>query len=366
MELAIIIDYIIISIIASIAINSVLRNYAKKYNFLVDIPDRSRKFHKRATPLTGGIGILVTLLLSGKLYIDLNNLNGYLPNFTFHLMIISIPLLGLFLIDDYLKKNEGNHKSIKIQTTIKGMGTYQRLFIQSILAIYIVLTTGVQISSLGNLFGFGEINLGMFSIPFTVFCVVGIMNAFNMVDGINGLCSGCAMLSLLLIGFYSGLIYDSMLVLIIGSMVGFLIFNLRFFGKKRGVFLGDSGSNLIGFWVAWCAIYASENQFYNVEAITMVWFVAIPLLDCIGLIFSRIKRGISWSAPGRDHIHHKLMNRYTPEGTLLLILVLTVITGLIGIFIENNFSTWMSLLLFVFYSSIYFFISNFYKYLNRN
>ena len=366
MELTLIIDYIIISIIASIAINSFLRNYAKKYNFLIDIPNRSRKFHKRATPLTGGIGILVALFISGKLYIDLNNLNGYLPNFTFHLMIISIPLLGLFLIDDYLKKNEKSYESSKIQNKNNYIGTYLRIFIQSILSIYIILTTDVQINTLGNLFGFGEINLGIFSIPFTVFCVVGIMNAFNMMDGINGLCSGCAMLSLLLVGFYSGLIYDSMLVLIIGSMIGFLIFNLRFFGKKRGVFLGDSGSNLIGFWVAWCAIYASENQFYNVEAITMVWFVAIPLLDCIGLIFSRIKRGISWSSPGRDHIHHKLMYKYSPEGTLLIILILSLITGLLGIFIENNFSTWMSLLLFVFYSSIYFFISNFYKYLNRN
>ena len=62
MELTIILDYIIISIIASMAINSILRNLAKEYNFLVDIPDRSRKFHKRPTPVTGGIGILIALL----------------------------------------------------------------------------------------------------------------------------------------------------------------------------------------------------------------------------------------------------------------------------------------------------------------
>ena len=62
MELTIILDYIIISIIASMAINSVLRNYANRYNFLVDLPDRSRKFHKRPTPLTGGAGILIALL----------------------------------------------------------------------------------------------------------------------------------------------------------------------------------------------------------------------------------------------------------------------------------------------------------------
>ena len=343
MELTIILDYIIISIIASITVNSILRNYAKKYNLLIALPNRSRKFHKRPTPQTGGLGILVALLVSGKLYIDLNNLNGYVPDFTSQLMLSSIPLLGLFLIDD-----------------LRGLRPYQRLIIQAVLSLYIIFTTGVSIESLGNLFGFGELNLGFFSIPFTVFCVVGIMNAFNMIDGINGLCSGCAMLGLLLIGFYSGLIYDSMLVLIIGSMIGFLLFNLRFFGKKRGVFLGDSGSNLIGFWVAWSAIYASQNELYYVEPITMIWFVAIPFLDCIGLIFSRIRKGISWTSPGRDHIHHKLMNRFSPEGTLLIILLVSLITGLFGIYIEKNYSPLMSLILFATYSALYYIFAGYY------
>ena len=342
MELTIILDYIIISIIASMTINSILRNFANKHNFLVDLPDRSRKFHKRPTPLTGGIGILIALLISGKLYVDLNNLTGYVPEFTFQLVIISIPLLGLFLIDD-----------------VKSLKPKYRILIQCFVTIYIIFSTDVYIESLGNLFGFGDVDLGIFSIPFTLFCVVGIMNAFNMIDGINGLCAGCAMLALLLIGFYSGLIYDSMLVLIIGSMIGFLIFNLRFFGKKRGVFLGDSGSNLVGFWVAWSAIYASQNIIYDVQPMTIIWFVAIPLLDCVGLIFSRIKKGKSWATAGRDHIHHKLMKHFSPDGTLLIILLLVLITGLFGIFIENNSSAPTSLILFFIYGFIYFVIAHY-------
>ena len=96
MELAIIIDYLVISIIASLSINSILRNYAKNYNLLVDLPDKSRKFHKRATPMTGGMGIFVSILISGKLYIDLNNLNGYVPDFTYQLMTVSIPLIFFY------------------------------------------------------------------------------------------------------------------------------------------------------------------------------------------------------------------------------------------------------------------------------
>ena len=322
---------------ASLAINSVLRNFAKEKKLLVDIPDRSRKFHKRATPLTGGIGILLAVIISTEIYLDMYNLKGYMPEFSQKLYIASIPLLILFLIDDF-----------------KSLRPIHRLIIQFTLSLYVIFSTDIYLSNLGNLFGFGEIQLGILSIPFTIFCIVGIMNAFNMIDGINGLCAGSAMVALLFIGFYSGLIYDSVLIIIIGSMVGFLIFNLRFFGKKRGVFLGDSGSNLIGFWVAWCAIYSSQNSIYQVEAVTMLWFVSIPLLDCIGLIFSRIVRGISVASPGRDHIHHKLMIKYSPEGTLGIILIISLCTGLIGITLEKNFDTWVSTLMFFAYAYFYY------------
>jgi UDP-GlcNAc:undecaprenyl-phosphate GlcNAc-1-phosphate transferase len=337
MELNIIIDYLIISIMASLAINSVLRNFAKQKKLLIDIPDRSRKFHKRATPLTGGIGILLAVIISTEIYLDMNNLKGYMPEFSQKLYVASIPLLLLFLIDDF-----------------KDLRPLHRVIIQVTLSLYVIFTTDIYLSNLGNLFGFGEIQLGILGIPLTIFCVVGIMNAFNMIDGINGLCAGSAMMALLFIGFYSGLMYDSVLIIIIGSMIGFLIFNLRFFGKKRGVFLGDSGSNLIGFWVAWCAIYSSQNTIYQVEAITMLWFVSIPLLDCVGLIFSRIIRGIGIASPGRDHIHHKLMLNYSPEGSLGIILILTLCTGFFGIILENNFEPWVSTLMFFLYASFYY------------
>ena len=101
MELKIIIDYLIISIMASLAINSILRNFAKEKKLLVDIPDRSRKFHHRPTPLTGGIGILLATFISAEIFLDLNNLRGYVPEFTYNLYLCSIPLLIFFLIDDF-------------------------------------------------------------------------------------------------------------------------------------------------------------------------------------------------------------------------------------------------------------------------
>ena len=70
------------------------------------------------------------------------------------------------------------------------------------LCLYVIFSTDVYLGNLGNLFGFGEIQLGIFNIPFTIFCVVGIMNAFNMIDGINGLCAGSAIMLCYLLGFF--------------------------------------------------------------------------------------------------------------------------------------------------------------------
>ena len=347
MDLHLIIDFLIISILASFAINMILRNVAKNNNLLVDLPDKSRKFHKRATPLTGGLAILIAALITGEVYVNFNDLRGFIPDFTYYLIISSIILVLVFLLDD-----------------MRGIKASIRILFQSALALFMILTTEVYISNLGNIFGFGDIYLGAFGIPFTVFCVVGIMNAFNMIDGINGLCAGCAMTALLFIGFSSGLIYDSMLVLLIGAMIGFLFFNLRIVGKKRAVFLGDHGSNMIGFWVAWSAIYASQTEIYKIEPMTIIWFVAIPLLDCIGLIYSRRKRGISWTTPGRDHIHHKLMNRFSPEGTLIIIILICVSLSSFALIIEKFGSSYSSFALFFIFSVVFYFFAYYYEHIS--
>ena len=112
---------------------------------LIDIPDRSRKFHTRATPLTGGIGIILAVIISTEIYLDMYNLKGYMPEFSQKLYVASIPLLLLFLIDDF-----------------KTLRPLYRLFIQVILSLYVIFSTDVYLNNLGDLFGFGEIQLGVF------------------------------------------------------------------------------------------------------------------------------------------------------------------------------------------------------------
>ena len=343
MENDLIISILLLSIFTSIAINGILRDIAKRNRILIDLPDRSRKFHKRPTPLTGGLGIFISIMLSAKIYIDLNNLNGSMPIFSESIIYTSLALLIFFIFDD-----------------LKHVRYLYRLIAQSLASLLIIYVTGVQINDFGNLLGFGGLELGMFSVPVTVFCVVGVMNAFNMIDGINGLCAGSALLMFMFSGFYSGFIYDSLLILVIGSIMGFLVYNLGIIGKKRAVFLGDSGSNVLGFMVAWVAIYCSQNEAYDVSAITMVWFVAIPVLDCIGLIISRTLRGISWAAPGRDHIHHKLMIVFSPQFSLLVIMLFSALLSVLAIYLDMNFSESISFFAFTIFSLSYYVIFHFY------
>ncbi len=112
--------------------------------------------------------------------------------------------------------------------------------------------------------------------------------------------------------------------------------------------------------VAWVAIYCSQNESYDVNAITMVWFIAIPLLDCVFLVISRTLRGISWAAPGRDHIHHKLMLKFSSESSLLILVIFSSLISLFAIYLEKHFSEFVSFYLFSFFALSYYLIFHFY------
>ena len=126
------------------------------------------------------------------------------------------------------------------------------------------------------------------------------------------------------------------------------------------MFLGDHGSNFIGFVVAWIAIYATQNQTYDMNPITAVWFIAIPFLDCIALIISRTRRGLNLAKPGRDHIHHKLMLKFSPQMSLVILILASSILCIFAIIMENNFDEYVSFYSFVCFSGIYYFLFHYF------
>ena len=200
-----------------------------------------------------------------------------------------------------------------------------RLFIQIFVSIIFVIWSEHILKSWRS-FWFGLIILNEpASVIFTVFCIVGVMNAFNMIDGINGLCSGLAFVAMLFMGiFYNGFHWHAF-NFCCWCNCWFLIFNLGIIGKKRWVFLGDHGSNLLGFLTAMSMIAASQELRFEFSPITALWLIAIPFLDCIGLILKRISRGVGPFTADRDHLHHKLMDRgYSANVSLVIILCISI------------------------------------------
>jgi UDP-GlcNAc:undecaprenyl-phosphate/decaprenyl-phosphate GlcNAc-1-phosphate transferase len=253
---------------------------------LLDKPDH-RKHHPHPTPLIGGIAFyLVTSIM--LIYHDFELINKT--------AFISAAALLFFvgLIDDY-----------------KGLGVKIRLATQIAAALIMTEVADLKISDLGNLLGTGNINLGFFSTAFTVFAVVGGINAFNMVDGIDGLAGSLMLVSLTTIATAAWFSQNWTLyyycIIFIASVIAFLLFNLRIFGRKNAaIFLGDTGSTLFGFTVCWLSIYASQGQHKIITPTTVLWLMAIPLFDSISTMCRRLSKGRSPFSPDREHIHHLL------------------------------------------------------------
>jgi UDP-GlcNAc:undecaprenyl-phosphate GlcNAc-1-phosphate transferase len=141
-----------------------------------------------------------------------------------------------------------------------------------------------------------------------------------------------------------------------GSIIGFLFYNLGFLGTKRRVFLGDNGSTFLGFLVAWTCINYSQSSENLIQPVTCLWIVAIPLLDCLGVMVSRAINGILPFSPGRDHIHHKLQKiTNSSSKTLIGLLALGSLVAWTGIIIEKSYlSAEYSFILFIVFALIFY------------
>ena len=272
---------------------------------LVDIPDNIRKVHTGNVPLIGGLVIFISIVYGTFVF-------GEDP--FYRIIIISlIPILIVGTIDGI--------GSIEVPVSFR--------FVAQILASWIViLFTDVYLKDLGNLFGQGTVHLNQFGIPFTIFAVVGICNAFNMLDGKDGLVGSVAVViisSLLLLLYLNGIIYAWGLVLIL-SLAVFLAFNLNLFGDKQKIFLGEHGSSSLGHLVAWNLIHLSQETDF-ITPVTALWFVFYPLTDALFTITRRIKISQSIVKADRRHLHYLLSDYGFSDQKILLVVVLVSILG---------------------------------------
>ena len=407
-----------LSFFASLVSNAWLRLFSKRTNILIDRPDKYRKFHDEPTPLTGGLGISIGIIFSGIFLLFLTDVSyisevstkDFLGNQQSEKIThtiettneeqiiierISNESYSIVLPDGnkYTYKIDNNNESLLVSSEyisdkivisnfsfglifftllvqilmiaddLWSLKATTRLILQAICVSGLIFVSGVYIESLGNLMGFGEILLGPFGIPFTIFCVVGMMNAFNMIDGLNGLCASLCLVC------YTAMLYminaNSIpslfpLILPVGAIVGFLMFNLGILGNQRTVFLGDNGSNALGFMCAWILVYFSNIEGSNFAPVTALWLVAIPFIDAVGVMISRALKGVMPLRPGRDHLHHKLLDlNFSSEMIYSILILLSGLLAYIGLTLNNfiNENHYYSFYAFLFISLCYYFFT---------
>ncbi len=291
---------------AAIAI-FVLRRLALKAGF-VDKPG-GRKQHEGAVPAIGGVGIFITFL-------GFMAALGVMP-WAFYAALALILIVGV--VDDGWSMN-----------------SHLKFLIHFLAAFILVIGGGAEIHSLGNILGFGELQLGVFSIPFSVACVVYILNAVNMMDGMDGLAGGNSLIIFGWLAFAAHMLgnIDAFisLLLLMGAIGGFLAFNLRTpLRKQASVFLGDAGSMSLGLMIAWFSITLSQQDPQEFPPVSVAWIIALPIIDSFGLLVARLKDGMPPFEADRRHFHHHFLHAgFSPTHATPLILLWSAILGAIG------------------------------------
>ena len=219
---------------------------------------------------------------------------------------------------------------------------HYRLGLQFGIALLLLLSPETQLSHLGDLLGLGGIETGWFAWLLTPFAVTGLINAFNMMDGLDGLSAGLALVAvglMLMLGL-NGLTPVTGMMGLLGvlaaALCGFLVYNLRYPGHPRAtVFMGDAGSNLLGFLLAWFLIRFSQSGAGVLDPVTALWIVALPLMDTVAVMVRRWRQGLSPFAADRQHLHHVLLGRGFTDGQVVaMMLMLGLGIGLTGVLLQ--------------------------------
>ncbi|MGP4987935.1 UDP-N-acetylglucosamine--undecaprenyl-phosphate N-acetylglucosaminephosphotransferase [Pseudoalteromonas nigrifaciens] len=302
---------LILTFFIAFSVLFLMRKVARKVG-LVDKPS-GRKMHTGNIPLVGGVAICINIVNYIYTHPDMINHANL-----FMLCICALTIVGA--LDDRFDL------SVKI-----------RMGVQALISFAMIYYSGVHLHTLGDMFGFGNIELGYVGGVITIFAVIGCINAFNMVDGIDGLLGGLSIVTFASLGILLSLVGEQSLsylcLLLVVCMVPYIIMNLGLIGHKRKVFMGDAGSMMIGFTVIWLLIGASQTPGNAmIRPVTALWLIAVPLMDMTAIMIRRVKQGKSPFKPDREHLHH-ICQRLgcSPTQTLILICLFASVFAGIGV-----------------------------------
>jgi len=282
-------SYIIISIsiLAGFLATYGTRSFAIKNN-IGTVPDQ-RKIHLGFIPHMGGMGIFFGGLFG--LLVALFWKEYYWHMFTFKyagILTGAIIMLITGIVDD-----------------TRGLQAGQK-FILQLIAATIVIYSGCKIETIINPFG-DPIQLGVFSIPLTYLWLIGITNAINLLDGLDGLAAGVGLIALATFAILSyqqqNWMTFGICLAFIGGIIGFLYFNYH----PASIFMGDTGSLFLGFLIAALAVKGLQKSEGNIALLVPIIILAVPIGDTSLAFFRRLYQGHHPFSPDRDHLHHRLL-----------------------------------------------------------
>lgn len=250
----------------------------------LDQPDE-RKVHVCAIPRLGGVAIFLCTLFSLLIYAELGRpLRALLAGATL------VFLTGL--LDD-----------------LYGLSPKKKFAGQILASILTITIGGLYLHNLGNLLGSGPILLPPWiGIPFTVFAVVGVCNAINLIDGLDGLAGGLSVIALSCFAFLAWTTGNmdalALTLALLGALLGFLKYN----SYPARIFMGDSGSLTLGFFLAFLAVDLTQGPEAGVAPVVPLILLGLPIVDAVWVMSSRILKRTSPFHPDMTHVHHKFLN----------------------------------------------------------
>lgn len=320
--------YITVFLIA-FAISYTLTPHAKKLAYkigAIDVPKDNRRVHKEPIPRLGGLAIYVAFIFTTIVTILLNRsvFDTIERDFT-GILIGATMIVTIGILDD-----------------IKPISAKLKLSVQ-VLAALIAIYFGVRIEFVSSILGntSATTGLGILSIPITLFWIVGITNTVNLIDGLDGLAAGVATIasfSLGTVAYINGMYPVAILLFILaGSSLGFLPYNFN----PAEIFMGDTGSLLIGFLLATISVEGVIKTAATIAIAVPVLALGVPIFDTAFAILRRLinKRPIMEADKG--HLHHRLLDHgLTQKQTVLTLYLISIFLGGSAIFIsDTNYTT---------------------------
>ena len=278
----------------------------------IDIPD-DRKLHDGNIPCLGGLAFAISFGISCLIFLPLNS-------------IVSGLLIGLVIITITGLADDIWH----IRPVLKFSGEITG-------SLIFVLYGGTELKSFGDLIGIGSLETGIFAVPITVFCMVGVMNAINFADGMDGLAGGMSAIACLFLIYFSlqsGHWFNLALsVSLFGCLIGFLYFNFH----PAKIFMGDTGSLVLGYILSSiCVLSQKLDGELPIAPISMALILALPIADTMWVMTRRVLRGGSPFLPDTTHLHHTLMTlNLSHSGVVAVIYACMIICGFLAVFMQS-------------------------------